>query len=527
MSDDNHPIKQNGGALSEKPPRAASSRLFRKYATLLVLIISTALIASGVQEIWHTYQEYRAWLVRLQQTQAKAAAEQISQFLREIEGQIGWTTQLPWSASPISQRRFDALRLLRQVPAITEFAQVDGDGREKLRVSRLAIDVIASGIDISKEPKFTEAMANKVYYGPVYFRRDSEPYMTLALAGTRKQAGVAIAEVNLKFIWDVISKIRVGKKGYAYVVGDRGRLIAHPDISLVLRKTDVSSLSQFRQAILRPNGLGPATLTEATDLQGKQVISAFSKVNRLGWYVFVELPRSEAFSPLYNSLVRSIAFLAIALLIAIFGGAWLMTRITRPIEAIRSGAARIGAGNFSQKINVETGDELETLADQFNDMAGRLEQSYAQLEQTVEVRTRQLAQSVKELEALGETAQIVNEDLDINTTLQKVLRQAVRLSRSATGRLYLINAVTGLPEIRASSNDDNNAADTGATLLDRTLLGIAQTAINAGDVVRTQLPYGASSKADGKSETKPSIAAPLRRGDKVIGLCRHGPKRGG
>jgi hypothetical protein len=79
------------------------------------------------------------------------------------------------------------LRLLRQVPAITELAQLDATGKERLRVSRLAMDVVGSGADLSNDPKFTEAAARKVYYGPVYFRRESEPYMTLAIAGTRRR----------------------------------------------------------------------------------------------------------------------------------------------------------------------------------------------------------------------------------------------------------------------------------------------------------------------------------------------------
>ena len=106
-----------------------------------------------------------------------------------------------------------------------------------------------SGLDLSKDPKVHRGRrANKVYYGPVYFRRESEPYMTLSLAGTRKDAGVSIAEVNLKLIWDVVSQIKVGERGHAYVVGAQGRLIAHPDISLVLRNTDMSKLAQVQAA---------------------------------------------------------------------------------------------------------------------------------------------------------------------------------------------------------------------------------------------------------------------------------------
>ena len=104
------------------------------------------------------------------------------------------------------------------------------------------MEVVGSGKDMSKEPAFTEAVAHKAYYGPVYFRRESEPYMTLSLAGTRRDTGVSIALVNLKLIWHVLSKIKFVGHGHAYVVDADGRLIAHPDISLVLRNTDMSHL---------------------------------------------------------------------------------------------------------------------------------------------------------------------------------------------------------------------------------------------------------------------------------------------
>ena len=228
--------------------RKIGSRLFIKYVALFVAVVGIALLSNGIFEVFFYYREHKAALIRIQHEQAEAAAAKIGQFIKEIESQLGWTTQLPWSAGSIEQRRFDALRLLRQVPAITELAQVDSSGKERLRVSRLAMDVLDSGLDLSKEPKFTEAVARKVFYGPVYFRRESEPYMTLSLAGTRKDAGVSIAEVNLKLIWDVVSQIKVGERGHAYVVGAQGRLIAHPDISLVLRNTDMSKLSQVQAA---------------------------------------------------------------------------------------------------------------------------------------------------------------------------------------------------------------------------------------------------------------------------------------
>ena len=148
------------------------SRLFIKYVVLFVAVVSLALIANALFDVYFSYQEQKASLVRIQREQAESAAGKIGQFISEIESQVGWTTQLPWSASTLEQRRFDALRLLRQVPAITELAEINSSGHEQLKVSRLAMEVVGSGNDVSKEPAFTEAVAHKVYYGPVYFRRE-------------------------------------------------------------------------------------------------------------------------------------------------------------------------------------------------------------------------------------------------------------------------------------------------------------------------------------------------------------------
>ena len=153
-----------------------------------------------------------------------------------------------WSDYALEEQRFDALRLLRLIPAITELARIDPSGHEQLHVSRLTATVIGGNADLSAKPEFVEAMAHKAYYGPVYFRRETEPYMTLAVTGPGMDSGVTVAEISLKYIWDVVSGIKVGNHGAAYVVDADGKLIAHPDLGLVLRNTDLSGLAQVRAA---------------------------------------------------------------------------------------------------------------------------------------------------------------------------------------------------------------------------------------------------------------------------------------
>ena len=233
--------------------------------------------ANSLIDIWFTYREHRAALVRFQKEQAGSAAAKITQFIKEIEGQLGWMTHLSWAIPAMEQRELDGIRLLRQVPAITELALLDDQGREQLRISRQAMDRVGSNIDFSADDRFKAALANKVYYGPVYFRRGTEPFMTLAVAGARRDAGVSVAEVNLKHIWDVVSQIHVGRKGRAYVVDAQGRLIAHPDISLVLRNTDLSQLAQVRVGARRRPGLPSAEQALiALDVRGERVLTAFA-----------------------------------------------------------------------------------------------------------------------------------------------------------------------------------------------------------------------------------------------------------
>jgi two-component system, NtrC family, sensor kinase len=493
MSISLHPDTPEGRTLAASPvadaapaagpaPKKVRSRLFIKYVALFVAVVGVALLTNGIFEVFFYYREHKAALIRVQREQAEAAAAKISQFIKEIESQLGWTTQLPWSASSLENRRFDALRLLRLEPPITELAQVDSTGKERLRVSRLAMDVIDSGLDLSKDPKFTEAVAHKVYYGPVYFRRESEPYMTLSLAGTRKDAGVSIAEVNLKLIWDVVSQIKVGERGHAYVVGAQGRLIAHPDISLVLRNTDMSRLQQVQaaqtalaavQAALAAQAeqaaqsaqsaqaaqagraappqvmpappawianSGPDALQGALNIQGQQVLTASAPILPLGWIMFVELPVEEAYASLYAALQRLAIVLLGASMFAVLAGVFLARRMVGPIQALRTGAERIGGGDFAQRISIKTGDELEGLADQFNDMGARLQESYADLENRVEQRTAELTESLEQQTATSEVLQVISSTPgDLQPVFKSMLSNALRICEAKFGNLLLFD----------------------------------------------------------------------------------------
>jgi hypothetical protein len=237
----------------------------------------------------------------IQRLQAEYAADKIDQFIEGIKSQIVWTAQLLWRIETLAQRRFNALRLLREVPAVTEIRELDPAGHEQLKVSRFRMDVVGAGTDYSGDPQFTEAVAKRVYYSSVFFRREprktepaeewvweQRPYMTLSVAGARRDAGVTVAEISLVPIQDSITKMKVGDRGVIYVLDNQGRVIAHSDVKLV--QQDFSKLAHV-QAAHTGTVTGPVQVVR--DINGREVLATYSHVATVGWPVFVELPVEE------------------------------------------------------------------------------------------------------------------------------------------------------------------------------------------------------------------------------------------
>src|SRR5262249_6792545 len=149
----------------------------------------------------------------------------------------------------------------------------------------------------TKDIKFTEAVAHGVYYGPVYLRRQTAPYMTLSLAGTGRDAGVSVAEVSLTLVWDLVRELKVGARGVGYILDGQGRIIAHSDFDahpLDAKVQRAFSSLAYVQAARAAGAAGNGAAQIGRDLNGHDVLVAYTTIPPLDWLVFVEVPVEDA-----------------------------------------------------------------------------------------------------------------------------------------------------------------------------------------------------------------------------------------
>jgi signal transduction histidine kinase/CheY-like chemotaxis protein len=232
-------------------------------------------------------------------------------------------------------------------------------------------------------------------------------------------------------------------------------------------------------------------------------------------------PLAPLRSTLQSSVLTVVGIGGLTIIATLAGVAFIATRLLSPIRQLREGAVRIGSGDLGQRIAVTTGDELETLADQFNDMAAKLQESYADLEKKIDLRTRELGQSVAELRALGEVSQTVNSTLDLQTVLSTIVFKAVQLSGTEAGAIYGFDAPSQEFRLRATYGMSE------AMIAALTKQGIEFRESTIAEATRQGTPVQISDLCEGpisplheiivRAGYRALLAVPLLRPDGIVG----------
>ncbi|HCM36549.1 MAG TPA: hypothetical protein DIS53_01275 [Candidatus Wildermuthbacteria bacterium] len=369
--------------------------------TFAILPLGAAMSSS----ILRFYDTQRHAAVERQARIAKSTAQEIANFLaiQFLRAQEVVLLQ-PELMQDGVVRSIVMEQLLFKNDSFVDLSLINADGQEIARKHRYRVIREDDLRDLSASEVFQAARQRKAYLSDVYFDQGRPLFLIGDGIYNRRNElqGVALAEVDARIMQQVVSETTIAQEGgRAYIVNADGIVVAHPDISTVLARRDLSFLP-----IVAALKLAPAE-TSATVYQnelGEDMLGFWAPIvvqlddpTETLWYVIAEENASLAFRRAREVVWFSFVALVLAGVLAVGGALFISRRIVMPIEVIQRLAMRIGKGDFGQRVTVHTHDEIEELARGFNQMAERLLEGKERNEQVSRMKSEFLAITAHQL----------------------------------------------------------------------------------------------------------------------------------
>ncbi|MDD5142034.1 PAS domain S-box protein [Methanoregula sp.] len=365
------------------PPQTPSDKKKSRSLTVTLAIafvamsLTIVLITTGLQG-FSNYQNQQRTISYEQKLIAQGAADTVKNMVTDRMDKLRETAYLSSIAtSPPEQQKATLDKLLHFDPAFRQVILFNATGEELARSSRVSR---AESNQISEPIRadiFARAVQGKTFIGPAYIdEKSSEPMVVMAVPVTDifgDYKGVLAAEVNLKFMWDLVGNLKIGEGGTAYVVDGQGNLIAYRDISRILKGENVLGLEDVRRFVSGRDTVYDAEVTQG--MEGDAVIANYVSLGEPDWAVVVEMPVDEVYREFNKGLYRTIIILLASLVLASIAGILLSRFITKPLILLRDATREISKGNLDTRVEISSMNEIGELADSFNRMTADLVQT--------------------------------------------------------------------------------------------------------------------------------------------------------
>jgi GAF domain-containing protein/HAMP domain-containing protein len=356
------------------------------------------LLINGGAGAFINYTNYQETLSARQSLIAQDASKTVINFIQEKFGALETAVGLGNPAVEDPEKGEEVLAsLLGLQPALKQAVLLDSTGQQLASISRQSSSLSPQFESHITEDVRAQTKAGQRYIGPIYIDdATSEPQVVIAVPVRNSFGdfqGTLAAELNLKFMWDLVGNLEVGKTGYAYVVDYQGNLIAAGDPARVLRGENVKQIFEVKQFLKDPwyqvSDITPG-LVSYEGLRGENVVGNYVPLITPTWAVFTELPTREAYQPVIQSLLTSGFMILVFGIVAGLAGNFLARRLSAPLTELSRVATEISSGNLGLQAKVSGPTEIEQVASTFNAMTRQLHDLIGSLEQRVSDRTHDL-----------------------------------------------------------------------------------------------------------------------------------------
>ncbi len=387
--------------VQNRSPEGAQSLTTTLTLAFLALSVAALLISGGLQ-LFSNIRIQQAAISNNQQLIAQDAARTVSAFIQE---KFNVLETAIWLTDPDRLSRQEQLQVLQSLlglnPSFKQLVLLDTHDRQLTHASRLSQTITSQIPSQVKDYMSAQIRKKKRYISQVYIHRaTSEPLVLMAVPvinvfGDLK--GSLIAEVNLKFMWDLVDKLAVGKTGCAYVVDRQGNLIAFGDAARVLKGENVADVKAVNEFIHGPPSIRPKSVHMYHGIMGNTVVGTYVPLGIPDWAVVTEISWREAYQEVIRVVAYSIAITFAIAILASLVGIYVARRLSVPLIHLMETATKISAGEKDLQAVVTGPREVVNLASAFNSMTWRLRKSLEGLEKRI-VEVKKAEEALRESE---------------------------------------------------------------------------------------------------------------------------------
>lgn len=342
-----------------------------------ILVSLFALLISGVSQAILSYKVEKQLVSKRQELIAQKAAHNVSEFIADkfmsLENAITYGDLMNMGVA-MQQGKLESLLFLD--PSFRTIVLEDKDGSELMRVSRLSRKASKELNLVEYSPLRGILSSDYKFMSRVYIDHESsEPMILIAVPIInllQEFEGAILAEVKLKYMWDITDALSFGETGVAYVVNQEGNLLAFEDISRVLNGENLRHLQAVQDFTAKQDYSKQTETAISRGINGTKVISTYVPLNNPNWAVVTEQSVKEALAPVYQKFAISIGFFILSLLVSVAFSFYLARIISKPIQDINKTAIQISRGDLELQVPVKGPIELAALANSFNRMTSKL-----------------------------------------------------------------------------------------------------------------------------------------------------------